>query len=593
MSPLREESIIVNRNSITFRLLLKPYRAKIVLILTCILSANLLALVLPWVIKMIIDDILINKDARFLNRIMLALVGILFLRSLFSFLRTYMSSVVGERVVRDLRQKICEHIERLSLISINKISPAQILTRITQDVNSVRRFLFGDAIECIYAFLNIGFIIVILSFLNIKLTLVSLSVLPLFAVIYFRLIPELKSRHSRLREMYGVLSSRMSEVLNGIRVVRSFAKDRNERQLFKLKQRDILSVAFRTHYLNSWLWVGIEFFTSLGVICILWIGGRDVMANRMTAGELVAFYTYLGMLFSPIIRMVVINTSYQEALAALNRVNDVMNIDDEVSEVKSSVHLEKIEGGIEFKGVNFHYTAGELILGDINFVVAPGETIGVVGASGAGKTTLISLLLRFFDPIKGEIRIDGNNLKNLDLNTYRQHIAVVLQDDFLFSGTIEENIRYGKTQASQEEIIQAAEIAQAHSFISDLPDGYKTQIGERGFNFSCGQRQRIAIARAVIKKPSILILDEATSSVDALTENDIQKSVRRFMKGKTVFMVAHRFSTIIESDKIIVLDKGRIVEIGGHDDLLNKKGFYSNLYFEQFKEEDRVSLSKA
>ena len=557
------------------------------------MSANLLALVLPWVIKIIIDDILIDKDTHFLNLIMLALVGVLLLRSVFSFLRTYMSSIVGEWVVRDLRQKICEHIPKLSLISINKISPAQILTRITQDVDSMRRFLFGDAIEFICAFLNIGFIVVILSFLNAKLTLVALLTLPLFAVIYFRLIPELKNRHSRLREMYGGLSSRVSEVLNGIRVVRSFARDTHERQLFEHKQRDILSVASRTHYLNSWLWVGIEFFTSLGIIGILWIGGSDVMANRMTAGELVAFYTYLGMLFSPIIRMVVINTSYQEALAALNRVNDVMNIDDEVFEVEPSINLAKTEGRIEFKEVNFHYTAGDPILKDVNFVVEPGETIGVVGASGAGKTTLVSLLLRLFDPVDGEIRVDGNNLKNLDINTYRQQIAVVLQDDFLFNGTIEENIRYGRTRASQQEIIQAAEIAQAHAFISALPGGYKTEIGERGFNFSCGQRQRIAIARAVIKDPSILILDEATSSVDALTENDIQKSIRRFMKGKTVFIVAHRFSTIIESDKIIVLDKGRIVEVGDHNYLLNKRGFYSSLYLEQFKDEDRVSLSKA
>lgn len=504
-----------------------------------------------------------------------------------------MSSIVGEQVVCDLRQKICEHIPRLSLISINKISPAQILTRITQDVDSVRRFLFGDAIEFIYAFLNIGFIIAILSFINMKLTLVALLTLPLFAIIYFRLIPELKNRHNRLREMYGVLSSRMSEVLNGIRVVRSFARDIHERQHFELKQRDILSIASRTHYLNSWLWVGIEFFTSLGIIGILWIGGSDVMANRMTAGELVAFYTYLGMLFSPVIRMVVINTAYQEALASMNRINDIMGIDDEVRRVESPVNISKGAGGIEFKNVHFHYTAGNPILNDINFVVEPGETIGIVGASGAGKTTLISLLLRFFDPMKGEIRIDGSNLKNLDLDAYRQQIAVVLQDDFLFSGTIEENIRYGRMQASRQEIIQAAKIARAHAFISALADGYKTEIGERGFNLSCGQRQRIAIARAVIKNPSILILDEATSSVDALTENDIQKSIRQSMKGKTVFTVAHRFSTIIESDTIIVLDKGRIVEMGGHNYLLNKRGFYSNLYLEQFKDEDRVSLSKA
>ncbi|MBN1869181.1 MAG: ABC transporter ATP-binding protein [Candidatus Omnitrophica bacterium] len=580
------------KTSITFCSLLSPYRARIAAVLFLMLSANLLALVLPWAIKIIIDDILTGKDADSLNLMMPALVAILGLRSVFGFLRAYLSGSTGERIVCDLRQEICDHIPRLSLTSINKISPAQILTRITQDVNSLRRFLFGDAVEFIYAFLNIGFIAAILSFVNVKLTVLSLSALPLFAVIYFLLIPELKNRHSRLRDMHGVLSSRFSEVLNGIRMVRSFAGNARERQLFETKQRDILSVATRTHYLHSWLWVGIEFFTSLGIIGILWIGGSDVMAGRMTAGELVAFYTYLGMLFSPVIRMVVINASYQEALAALNRINDVMNIDDEVPEAEHSAGPGKIEGRVEFKKVSFHYTAGDPVLKDIHFAAESGETIGIVGASGAGKTTLVSLLLRFFDPDEGEILIDGKKLKDLGLDAYRRQIAVVLQDDFLFSGTVEDNIKYGKPQASREDIVQAARIAQAHPFISELADGYKTEVGERGFNLSCGQRQRIAIARAVIKNPSLLILDEATSSVDALTENDIQRSIRRFMKGKTVFLVAHRFSTVMESDKILVLDKGRIVEAGGHNYLLNKRGFYSSLYLEQFKDEDRASLSQ-
>ena len=514
---------------------------------------------------------------------MLALVGILLLRSIFSFLRTYMSSIVGEQIVRNLRQKICEHIPRLSLLSINKISPAQILTRITQDVDSVRRFLFGDAIEFIYAFLNIGFIVAVLSFINMKLMLVSLLTFPLFAIIYFRLIPELKDRHMRLRGMYGFLSSRMSEVLNGIRVVRSFAKDSDEQKLFKQKQHEILTVASRMHYLNSWVWVGIEFFTSLGVIGILWIGGSDVMANRMTAGELVAFYTYLGMLFSPVIRMVVINTSYQEALAALNRVNDVMKIDDEVRLIESPVNMSKIDGNIEFKKVNFHYTDGEPILNDINFVVEPGETIGIVGASGAGKTTLISLLLRFFDPASGTICIDGTHLKNLNLDWYRRQIAVVLQDDFLFSGTIEENIRYGKEQASQQEIIQAATIAQAHAFISALPDGYQTEIGERGFNFSSGQRQRIAIARAILRNAPILVLDEATSALDSESERLVQDALHHLMENRTTFVIAHRLSTIQHADHILVMEYGEMVGIGNHEELLANCAQYQKYYQMQFK----------
>ncbi|MFT5388315.1 MAG: ABC-type multidrug transport system fused ATPase/permease subunit, partial [Candidatus Omnitrophota bacterium] len=345
------------------------------------------------------------------------------------------------------------------------------------------------------------------------------------------------------------------------------------------------------HYLNAWIWVGIEFFTSVGVIGILWMGGKDVIAGRMTAGGLVAFYTYVGMLFAPIIRMVVVNASYQEARAAMGRVNDVMAVDDEVREIKAPITLPKIKGSIEFREVNFAYKACRPILKNISFTVNSGETIGVVGASGGGKTTLISLLLRFFDPMSGGIYIDGTQLTQLNLDEYRKQIAVVLQDDFIFDGTIEENISYGKTEASALEVCEAAKIAQAHTFIMDLPEGYKTAIGERGFNLSCGQRQRIAIARAVIKNPAILILDEATSNVDALTENKIQEAIARHMRGKTVFIVAHRFSTIIDSDKIIVIDKGQIVEMGCHNYLLNKQGFYSTLYLEQFKDEDKASFS--
>jgi len=574
---------------ITIISLLKPYRAKLVLILTFIFISNLLALILPWVIKIFIDDILINKDTIQLHLIMSLLVASIFLRLIFSFLKTYMSSLVGEKIVQRLRQTIYEHLPQLSLISINRISPSQILTRITQDVESTRRFLFRDAIEFIYAFFNIGFIIIILAYLNIRLTGIALLTLPMFAGIYFHLLPELQNNHSQLREMYGALSSRMNEFLNGIRVVRSFARYTNEKKLFDQKQKDILHIAKKTHFLNSWVWVGIEFFTSLGVVGILWIGGSDVVANRMTAGELVAFYTYLGILFSPIIRMVIINTSYQEVLASIKRINEILRIDDEVSQPQFPISLSNSAGRIEFLKVNFQYRTQKPLLKDIHFIVEPGETIGIVGASGAGKTTLISLLLRFFDPDKGEIRIDGCNLNKLNLNVYRQQIAVVLQDDFLFSGSIEDNIKYGHLEASQQEVMEAAQIAQAHAFISALPQGYQTEIGERGFNLSNGQRQRLAIARAIIKNPAILVLDEATSSVDALTENDIQKSIHQYMLGRTIFIVAHRFSTIMDADKIIVLDKGRIVEIGPHSDLLQNNGFYSKLYFEQFKDKEEFT----
>ena len=576
----------------TFYSFLKPHRNKIILTLFCILISNLLSLPLPWGIKMIIDDVLVHNDTQLLNSIISGLVGILILQLVFNFLRKMMSNIIGEKIVCDLREEIYWHIQRISLSSIKKITPAQILTRITGDVESVRRFIFGDAIEFIYAVLSLGFIIVVLLWINLRLTLVALLTLPLFAFMYFRIVPRLKEGYRLLRDVNGRLASRINEVLNGMAIVRVFTAEGHEKDCFSKRQKEIFNIAKGNHSLNIGLWTGIDFFTSFGIISVLWIGGMDVIHHRMTPGELIAFYSYLGMLFTPLIRLIIINSSYQEARASLNRINEIMRINNEVPQEQFPLILPKIKGFIEFKKVSFSYSKGEDILKDINFSVKQGETVGIVGPSGAGKTTLMNLLIRFSDPQKGEICVDGYYLKDLDLKSYRQNLAVVLQDDYLFSGTIQDNICYGSFDASLKEMKKASQIAQAEGFINQFKDGYMTQVGDRGTHLSSGQRQRVAIGRAIMRNPSILILDEATSAVDAITENNIQKSIRQYMKGKTIFIIAHRFSTIMEADKIIVLDKGRIAEIGDHNYLLKKQGFYTNLYFEQFKEKDKYSLAE-
>lgn len=576
----------------TFYSFIKPYRKKIALTLFFILIVNLLSLALPWGIKMIIDDVLIDRDASLLAFIVLGLVGILFLQLVFNFFRKMMSNMIGEKIVCDLREKIYWHIQKISLASIKKITPPQILTRITGDVESIRRFIFGDAIECVYAVLSLGFVIAVLLWINMRLTLVALLALPLFAIMYFSVVPRLKEGYRLLRDVNGSLASRINEVLNGIAIVRVFTAERQENDLFSKRQKEIFDIAKKNHSLNVGLWTGIELFTSLGAIGVLWIGGMDVMKGRMTPGELIAFYSYLGMLFSPLVRLVIINSSYHEAKASLDRINEIMEINNEVIQARSPLIFPKIKGFVEFKEVSFSYSQNEDVLKDISFTVKQGETVGIVGSSGAGKTTLMNLLIRFFDPEKGEICIDGHSLRGIDLKSYRQNLAVVLQDDHLFSGTIRDNICYGSFDASIEEIKKAAQIAQADSFIDQFKSGYMTQVGDRGTQLSSGQRQRVALARAILRDPSILILDEATSAVDAITENKIQKAICQYMRGRTVFIVAHRFSTIMEADNIIVLDKGRIVETGDHNYLLKRQGFYSNLYLEQFKESDQCSLRK-
>jgi len=567
----------------TFFSLIQPYRKEISLTLFYIFIVNILSLALPWGIKIVIDDVLIHKDIKLLNYIILSLFVVLCLRSVFSFLRRISANMLGERIVCDSREKIYKHAHKLSLLNIKKITPSQILTRITGDVESIRRFISGDVIDCIYSALSIGIIITVLLWINSRLTLAALLLFPFFAVFYFRMIPTLKDGFKELRDISGKLTARVNEVLNGMAVVRSFTTEQYEQKKFSRYQQKILDVARKNHFLHLSLWIGIDVFTSMGTIGVLWIGGMDVLTQRMTAGELVAFYSYLGMLFTPIIQLVMVNSSYQEASASLGRINEVLKVDEGTRQTESPMILASLKGFIEFQNVSFGYDTGNDVLKDVSFSVEQGEVVGIVGASGVGKTTLINLLLGFFEPRVGEIYVDGHLLKDLDLKSYRNYLAVVLQDDYLFNGTIQDNICYGSFNVSTDRMREAAKVAQAEDFIYNFSRRYRTEVGERGVRLSSGQRQRVAIARALMRNPSILILDEATSAIDAMTENQVQQSVNHHLRGKTIFIVAHRFSTIMEADKIIVLEDGEVVEMGDHKYLLERQGFYSSLYLEQFK----------
>jgi ABC-type multidrug transport system fused ATPase/permease subunit len=328
-----------------------------------------------------------------------------------------------------------------------------------------------------------------------------------------------------------------------------------------------------------------EFFSSLGLVTLIWFGARLVFSGRLSVGTLMAFYSYLGMLFYPVIKMVIINNYYQEAAASLERINRVLAEEPKIEEPKHPIQLERIKGNIKFADVSFSYDNHREVLSEVNLEVKESEVLALVGKSGSGKTTLINLLLRFYEPTKGAIFIDGYNLKKLALKSYRSQIAMVLQDDYLFSGTIRENILYGQPEASESDVVRVAELANAHQFIVELSNGYDTQIGERGIKLSYGQRQRISIARAILRNPAILILDEATSSVDSQTERlIIEGAYKNLMHGRTTFVIAHRLSTITYADKIVFIKDGRITETGRHFELLDKKGSYWRIWLEQTKD---------
>jgi len=570
------------KNIKEFLSLLKPYKKQVFFAFLATLITNLLGLAFPWVIKVIIDEVLIKKDIILLNILAIGLVFVFILKFYFGFIREYLFSFIGENVVCDLRNRLYWHLHRLSVRYVENTPVGKIISGIIGDVESIRKFLFGGAIDFIYSFFNVFFVLIILFILDWRLTLVSLLYLPIFGLTFFKLAPRLKKKHGFVRDKYAELTARLSEVFNGIRIVAGFAKDEYEAGKFQFKQQEIFKASLMSEKLGILLWMMSEFFSSLGLVTLIWFGVRAVFSGRISAGTLMAFYSYLGMLFYPVIKMVIINNYYQEAAVSLERINQILAEEPKIEEPRYPIRLERIKGNIKFSDVSFSYDNRKEVLSRINLEVNATEVVALVGKSGSGKTTLINLLLRFYEPTEGAIFIDGYNLKKLALKSYRSQIAMVLQDDYLFSGTIRENILYGKPQAPESDVVKVAELANAHQFIMELPEGYDTQIGERGVKLSYGQRQRISIARAILRDPAILILDEATSSVDSETERlIIEQAFRKLMLGRTTFVIAHRLSTITYADKIVFIENGRIAEMGNHYQLLEKKGRYGKMWLEQ------------
>ena len=568
-----------------FLRLVTPYKKQVCIAFSCILIANLLGLAFPWAIKIIIDEVLIKKDSALLNILALCLIAVFMAKFYFGYMREYLVSSVGENVVCDLRNSLYWHLHKLSVRYVENTPTGRIISGVIGDVESVRKFLFGGALDFTYAFFDIFFVLAILFALDWRLALISLAYLPVFCLTFFKLAPRLKDKHGFVREKYAELTARVSEVFNGIRIVSGFAKEEYEARAFDRMQKEIRSASMKTHKLGIILWMAAEFFSSLGLLTLLWCGAGAVFSGRITVGTLMAFYSYLGMLFVPVIKMVIINTYYQEACASMERITTLLAEKPKVREALHPVKFEGLKAGIRFENVGFRYEDKKEALSDINFEARASEVVALVGKSGAGKTTLINLLLRFYDPTRGAIFVDRHDLKELDLKSFRSKVAMVLQDDYLFSGTVKENIRYGNPAATDEEVIRDAMLADAHQFITELPDGYDTHIGERGIKLSYGQRQRISIARALLRDPAILILDEATSSIDSQTERlIIERAFQKLMRGRTTFVIAHRLSTITYAQKIILIEAGRIVEMGSHLELLGKKGSYWRLMFEQAKD---------
>ena len=562
---------------------IKPYMKRLIVAVVCIILAASANLYVPWILKEIIDQVLANKDMSKLNIIAGGIVVVYFLRGVFFFGQTYLMSYIGQMVVIDIRQAVYRQLQYLSLSYYEKRQTGQLMSYITNDVAAVQGALVDSMIEMVTEGMTLLGSLSIMFYLHWQLTLLTLVTAPLVGQTMSIFGKKLRKSSTVIQERAADITSVLQESISSVRVIKSFAREEYEIERFRKENYNNFRAQMKNSQIMATLTPIIEFVAAIGVTMIIWYGGREVIHDNLTAGSLIAFLLYGVNLSNPIKRLSRVYGNVQKALAAAERVFDVLDTKPEIEDMPGATVLGQIDGHVVFTNINFEYKPGEPALQQVQLEVKPGQVVAIVGPSGAGKTTIANLLPRFYDPLSGVITIDGVDIKTVTLKSLREQIGIVPQETILFNGSAYSNILYGKLDATRDEVIAAAKAANAHNFIMEMPDGYDTQIGERGSKLSGGQKQRISIARAILKNPRILILDEATSALDAESERLVQEAVDKLMVGRTSFVIAHRLSTIKRADVIIVMQRGRLVEQGTHDQLLALGGLYSSLYQVQFQ----------
>jgi ABC-type multidrug transport system fused ATPase/permease subunit len=542
-----------------------------------------LSLLPPLFQREIVDQVIEARDLSRLGAMIAALVGVHALLRFIGFGDLYVRHALGQRFIFDLRVRIYAHLQRLSLSFFERTSTGELMSRVTNDVNALEQFVtHGVALTAIDLLRLLGASAVLLA-LDWRLALVVLIPLPVMAFGLRRFNQRVRPIYRRVRDRLGDINARLQDRLAGIRVIQAFGQEQPELAHF----RDTSERYYRERVrgIRAWsiFFPVLHFVSTLGGVLVLGFGARMVVEGQVSLGTLVAFLAYIISFYDPLRRLTEVDNVFQQAIAAGERIFELLDEVSEIQDAPDAIALDMVEGDIVFDDVYFRYGDGDEVLHDVAFRMAPSEVVALVGPSGAGKTSIANLVCRFYDPIHGRILVDGHDLRSVQIESLREHVAVVLQDTFLFNTTVRENLLYGKPDASEEEMLTAAKAAYAHEFIQQLPQGYDTEIGERGVKLSGGQKQRLALARAILADPRILILDEATSSVDAEAEYLIQQALDEVMKGRTSLVIAHRLSTIRNADKIIALEEGHIREVGDHKELLARGGLYSQLYQRQLE----------
>ena len=574
--------------SLYFRILsyIKPYLPRLIAAAICTVLAAAGNLYVPWIIKDVIDSVLAEKNAEMLNIIAAGIIIIFFIRGVCFYGQNYLMSYVGERVIIDIRSAVYEKLQRLSVSFYDKNKTGTIMSYVTNDVSALQAAMVQNTIDMITEGSVLIGSITAMVYLDWKLTLFTFCTFPFVLWLMDFFGKRIRKSGRRIQECTADITSILQETVSSARVIKSFVREDYEIKRFCNQNFANFRANMKNAQLMALLTPVIEFVAAIGVTAIIWYGGHGVINGDLTAGSLVAFLVYAVNISNPVKRLTRVVGSIQKALAAAQRVFDVLDMKEEIAEIPGAKALPQIEGSVEFKDVSFAYDKGEPVLNNVSFKAEPGEVIAIVGPSGAGKSTIANLLPRFYDTTSGSISIDGNNIAEVKVASLREQVGIVPQETVLFNGSLYDNILYGRLEATREEVEAAAKAANAHNFIMEFPNGYETMLGDRGLNLSGGQRQRIAIARAILKNPRVLVLDEATSALDTESERIVQEALDRLMVGRTSFVIAHRLSTIKNADKILVLQRGRIVETGTHDELMANNKLYSHLYNIQYREKE-------
>ena len=537
----------------------------------------------PYFFKIAIDEGIPNRDFQLINYLGLGFLALAFVNWLCARWRTLIMSRVGQSVLYTMRMQLFSHIQSLSFRFYDSRPAGKIMVRITSDVNTLNQLLTNGVVNMVSELFNLAVIVVLMLSMHTKLALLSFTILPILGVFAVALRPQIRRRWYKVRLKLSNINANLNESIMGIRVTQAFVREQKNQRHFEGLNAALRDSCMDAIKLNALFMPIVEIIAAVGTGLVIWYGTGMIRTGVLTVGILVAFLNYLWRFWAPINMLADFYTQIQTAMASAQRVFEILDTKPEIRDAPGAIELPPIRGEVAFEHVNFGYDPDQVVLRDFSLKVKPGETIALVGPTGAGKSSIINLLTRFYDPQSGRITIDGKDIKKVTVESLRSQIGIVLQDTFIFSGPIRENLRYGKLDASMQEIIDAAQIANAHEFIMNFPEGYSTEVEERGAKLSVGQRQLLSFARALLLDPRILILDEATSSIDTETEILIQEALARLLVDRTSFVIAHRLSTIQNADQIVVVDHGRIMEQGTHRELLCRKGIYRDLFEAQMK----------